>query len=987
MCINLIQMKKIFFIILFSILSCFVLGQGTSTTKFKKVKTDTITGRSDALLWVKDTIIFRSTTDSLWAIRISGDTLFLNNDTLYTTTAPGGASKWGTDGTDIYNLNANNVRIGSLPSDTLDTLNVVGRIRSWSLRNTSFKLVTADTSGTLQLYELPRPLYNIVGGTGNADQTAVWINDSTLSYGLIYDNRVDSLNIDGQFFLRQDNDFGISTKLGIGMTDPQYTLDVTGTGNFTSYVTLLDSLRVEEQTLLKKILSIIINKGSTNLLYVSNDADATKDSTVLINSTGGLLFPNTGVISTTTGNIELGSGEDTVNIKTTLAAPIVFFTTDLKRMEITPAGHLKPNTTSVYMLGTASTTWRSAHADSLVGTDITGTDLYLADDIVVAGLENDGSPDSVVTVAAGKLYRSFVPGGGIAGKDSLFWSKGTTVGLFPKSGEDVYITSSTTLKPDVTIRNSNADATAGFLNFIKASSSPADDDKLGTIYFKGDDSGGTETLFGMITGYSTTVANGDEAGRIIFNIMHDDSSPSQDAFLDMNADNGTPGQGYIYFNDGGKDIDFRVEGVGEDYGLFVQGSNGYVGIGAAPTRSQFDVAAVGSFNGLYSSVAASDASPDSVLTWNTGTVRSTFVSGGIAEKDSLFWSRSSTLNLVFPTTSGDDIWLGTGDKYFTDDARGSYVYSTVATDMLFIVNSAKMLELQQNENSIIIGGGVAGIDYIIKVDGETNDGFITYMEDEDRWDFTEDIQLASATTTKPVISLVNTTLDANASLLSFYKRGNGADEDIIGTINAYGYDDGAADTEFARIDFSSEETANNDEGGRMNIQLMFDDGTPALESFLDMSADNGSPDEGYFEINSGQKDIDVIINSESTADAFILQGSDGNIVIANSFIHTPDNTGDVVAGTGITLAMLSGDMRYNGSGAIDITANPQFVAGADGQVIKIIGLSDANTLTLDDGTGLQLAGAAQMVLGRGDVISFTYVTSLSVWVENYRSDN
>ena len=210
---------------------------------------------------------------------------------------------------------------------------------------------------------------------------------------------------------------------------------------------------------------------------------------------------------------------------------------------------------------------------------------------------------------------------------------------------------------------------------------------------------------------------------------------------------------------------------------------------------------------------------------------------------------------------------------------------------------------------------------------------------------------------------------------------------MIGTILAYGYNDGAADTEFAKINFISEETANNDEGGRMDFLLMFDDGTPALESFLDMSADNGSPDQGYIEINKSQKDIDVIINSESTADALIVQGSDGNIIIANSFIHTPDNTGDVVAATGITLAMLSGDMRYNGSGAIDITAVPQIVAGADGQVIKIIGLSDANTLTLDDANGLQLVGAAQMILGRGDVISFTYVTSLSVWIENFRSNN
>jgi len=35
----------------------------------------------------------------------------------------------------------------------------------------------------------------------------------------------------------------------------------------------------------------------------------------------------------------------------------------------------------------------------------------------------------------------------------------------------------------------------------------------------------------------------------------------------------------------------------------------------------------------------------------------------------------------------------------------------------------------------VIGNGEAGVDYTVKFDGETNDGLITYMEDEDRLDF------------------------------------------------------------------------------------------------------------------------------------------------------------------------------------------------------------------------------------------------------------
>lgn len=37
--------------------------------------------------------------------------------------------------------------------------------------------------------------------------------------------------------------------------------------------------------------------------------------------------------------------------------------------------------------------------------------------------------------------------------------------------------------------------------------------------------------------------------------------------------------------------------------------------------------------------------------------------------------------------------------------------------------------------------GTAGIDYQLKFDGETTDGILTYMEDEGRFDFDQDIDV------------------------------------------------------------------------------------------------------------------------------------------------------------------------------------------------------------------------------------------------------
>ncbi len=99
------------------------------------------------------------------------------------------------------------------------------------------------------------------------------------------------------------------------------------------------------------------------------------------------------------------------------------------------------------------------------------------------------------------------------------------------------------------------------------------------------------------------------------------------------------------------------------------------------------------------------------------------------------------------------------------------------------------------------------------------------------------------------------------------------------------------------------------------------------------------------------------------------------------------STGNVVAATGITKAMLGSFMYYNGNSAIDITANPQIFAAKNGRKIMIVGSSNTNTLKLDNGSGLALAGGASITLGLADNIELMYVTGLAVWMEISRSNN
>ena len=84
---------------------------------------------------------------------------------------------------------------------------------------------------------------------------------------------------------------------------------------------------------------------------------------------------------------------------------------------------------------------------------------------------------------------------------------------------DLTVTSSTSNKPVVTIKNTNADASAPQLVFNKDSSSPADNDEVGRIYMYGDDDGGNAFEAVLIRGITTDVSNGSEDSTLEFFTM------------------------------------------------------------------------------------------------------------------------------------------------------------------------------------------------------------------------------------------------------------------------------------------------------------------------------------------------------------------------------------------------------------------------------------------------------------------------------------
>ena len=134
----------------------------------------------------------------------------------------------------------------------------------------------------------------------------------------------------------------------------------------------------------------------------------------------------------------------------------------------------------------------------------------------------------------------------------------------------------------------------------------------------------------------------------------------------------------------------------------------------------------------------------------------------------------------------------------------------------------------------------------------------------------------------------------------------------------------------------------------------------------------------------------TVARVEDVADSMAARIAAGQLAVSlvnydDGIYNSIQSTGTITAGTGITAAMLSRFMYYSGASAVDITADPQIANGTTGQIITIIGSSDSNTLTLDDGTGLRLTG--QCVLGISDNITLLYEGTIGDWIEISRSNN
>jgi hypothetical protein len=94
-------------------------------------------------------------------------------------------------------------------------------------------------------------------------------------------------------------------------------------------------------------------------------------------------------------------------------------------------------------------------------------------------------------------------------------------GLLTYANEDLSLNSSTSARPNLFLGNTNTDAEAPTVTFVK-NQTGADNDDIGIIRFKADDDGDNVTTFAEILGEIETAADGSEGGNLILKVASHD---------------------------------------------------------------------------------------------------------------------------------------------------------------------------------------------------------------------------------------------------------------------------------------------------------------------------------------------------------------------------------------------------------------------------------------------------------------------------------
>jgi hypothetical protein len=439
----------------------------------------------------------------------------------------------------------------------------------------------------------------------------------------------------------------------------------------------------------------------------------------------------------------------------------------------------------------------------------------------------------------------------------------------------------------------------------------------------------------------------------------------------------TTGSEEVVFNNGGDDVNFRVQSVSYTNMLFVDAGFESVLINSATDLSStFGVVAtaLGDIGIVVRGVASQAANlqewqsnvpatllsvePDGDLNFSSGIgiIHADGVTAGmvLVADDTRYVPAAAVSTLPLPP-------VAEGDMIIADATPEWAILSTAAGAGYALVSNLTTQAWNQTPawtGEHVFGAGLEVSDDQALTLGTNDDATIRYDEaGDDRveatgadWHWTIDqMTILSSVSSRPVFTLENTNTDNQEPIIDFYKNSSSpADDDNLGAIDFYGKTFVGTKERYVSVLAESLDVTNGDTGGGIRFTVVMD----AVErNLLDIRGYNGTVNQGEVIINQDSQDVDFRVESNVDADALEVRGSDSQVtlgVLGAGFVQS--TAGGVLSSAAIVVGDLpahAAEHEVGGGDLVDHDALTNFVANEH---------IDHTSVTLTAGTGLTGGG-------------------------------